>query len=141
MCIHAFVVCILCLSKALSLKFLFGWSMEPLLQRDEWKYTFKTGKTVHYHVYTRIFIFFYRLFLFCVVSCCWCVCLSVMRFRRWVCGESWHAIKGSPTQFSRLGTWCPASVCVCVCVFGGLWRGGGGGGVWLWVLSCFFMYI
>ena len=43
-------MCILCLSKALSLKFLFGWSMEPLLQRDEWKYTIKTGKTVHYHV-------------------------------------------------------------------------------------------
>ena len=44
------------------------------------------------------------------------VLLLVVRFGHWVCGESWHAIKGS----LRLGTWCPAFVCmyvyVCVCV-------------------------
>ena len=58
---------------------------------------------------------FELLLLFCVVSCCQCVCLSVMRFGHWVCGESWHALFNPPPQVSRLGTWC-----------GG--EGGGGGG-------------
>ena len=65
-----------------------------------------------------------------------------MRFRRWVCGESWHAIKGSPTQFSRLGTWCPASVCVYVClVVCGGGGGGGGGGMALGSFLFFHVHI
>ena len=75
------------------------------------------------------------------------VTVLVVRFGHWVCGESWHAIKGPPPQFSRLGTWC-----VCICIFGGLssfyiwvdglcvvvWGGEGGGGV---VLGSFLVFL
>ena len=49
-------------------------------------------------------------FLLCVVSYCQCQCLLVVRFGHWVCGDSWHAIKGSLS----LTHCCPAFVCVCV---------------------------
>ena len=58
-----------------------------------------------------------------------------------MCGESWHAIKGSVTHrpSSPLCVCMCMCVCVCMCVFGGLssfytWMeglcvvGGGGGG-------------
>ena len=68
----------------------------------------------------------------------------------WVCGESWHAIKGSLTHRPSSQGWAPGvlplcvcmcmSVCVCVClvvclVYGGFVCGGLVGGGWLWVLS------
>ena len=76
-----------------------------------------------------------------VVSCCQCVCL----FGHWVCGESWHAIKGS--RPSSQG-WAPGvlPLCVCVCVwwfvyffvFGHVWwfggKEGGGSGFFLFFL-------
>ena len=41
-----------------------------------------------------------------------------------MCGESWHAIKGSPTtpvlRAGHLVSCLCVCVCVCVCVFGGL---------------------
>ena len=42
-----------------------------------------------------------------LVSYCRCVCLSVMRFGHWVCGESWHAIKGSLTHRPSSQGWAP----------------------------------
>ena len=71
--------------------------------------------------------FYYRSFLFCVVSYCQCGCLLVVRFGHWVCGESWHAIKGSLTHRSSSQGCAPGVlplcvcmyVCVCVCVFDG----------------------
>ena len=57
------------------------------------------------------------------------VCLSVMRFGHWVCGESWHASHRPSSQGLA-----PGVLPLCVCVFGGssiyLYLGGGfvGGG-------------
>ena len=82
-----------------------------------------------------------------------------------MCGESWHAIKGSLTHRPSSQGWAPGVlplcvcmcmyvyVCVCVCVFGGLssfyiwmeglcvvgWWGGGGGGVDLGSFSSSFL--
>ena len=80
------------------------------------------------------------------------VLLLVVRFGHWVCGESWHAIKGFLTHRPSSQGWAPGvlplCVCMCMCVmcvFGGLssfyiwmeglcvvgWWGGGRG----WVIS------
>ena len=50
-----------------------------------------------------------------------------------MCGESWHAIKGSLTHRPSSQGWAPGvlplcvcmCMCVCVCVFGTFYIGGG----------------
>ena len=72
-----------------------------------------------------------------------------------MCGESWHAIKGSLTHRPSSQGWAPGvlplCVCMCVCVCGGLsgfyiWMeglcvvgGGGGGGVAMGSFSSSFL--
>ena len=85
-------------------------------------------------------------------------CLSRMN-NIMVCGEGWHAIKGSLAHRPSSQGWAPGvlplcvcvCMCVCVCVFGGLsffciwveglcvvvWRGNGGEGSG----SGFFVFI
>ena len=73
-------------------------------------------------------LFFLLDFLYFV----WChavsVCLPVVRFGHWVCGESWRAIKDSLTHCPSSQGWAPGvlplCVCVCVCV------------LWFWYLVC-----
>ena len=89
--------------------------------------------------------------------------MVVVRFGHWVCGESWHAIKGSLTHRPSSLGWVPGvlplsvcvyvlcvCVCVCVCVYvcfvvclvflcwgGGFVCGGLVGGGGFWVLSLY----
>ena len=46
-------------------------------------------------------------------------CFSVVRFGHWVCGESWHAIKGSLTHHPSSQGWAPGvlPLCVCICMY------------------------
>ena len=76
------------------------------------------------HHYFRFLYYIYFLptpfFVLCRVMLS--VLLLVVRFGHWVCGESWHAIKGH--RPSSQG-WAPAFVCmyvyVCVCVYVCVW--------------------
>ena len=80
------------------------------------------------------FIVFYfamnpYLFLFSTDPFCsvWCHAVSVVvtvlvvRSGHWVCGESWHAIKGSLTHRPSSQGWAPGvlPLCVSMCMFGG----------------------
>ena len=86
--------------------------------------------------------------------------LLVVRSVHWVCGESWHAIKGSLTHRPSSQGWAPGvlPLCVCICMFGGLssfyiwveglcvvvWWGeggeGGGGGSGFFLVFLFVFY-
>ena len=108
-------------------------------------------------------LFFFSTDPFCSV---WCHAVSVVvtvlvvRFGHWVCGESWHAIKGSLTHRPSSQGWAPGvlPLCVSMCMFGGLssfyiwveglcvvgWWGeggeGGGGGSGFFLVFFFVFY-